>query len=82
VQGDPAAEVAARASTVISLRRMVAVVARARSGLARVPAARVRLNAMTASTSQAALAVVKNAWNRHRSNRVTWPAALFFSALK
>ena len=51
------AEVATRAGTAISLRRRVAVVAFARSGAARVPAARVRLNAMTASTSQAALAV-------------------------
>ena len=51
------AEVATRAGTVISLRRIVAVVALARSGAATVPAARVRLNAMTASTSQAALAV-------------------------
>jgi hypothetical protein len=41
------AEVAARAGTVISLRRSVGVVALARSGAATVPAARVRLNAMT-----------------------------------
>ena len=26
--------------------------------------------------------VVKNAWNRHMSNRVSWPAALCFSALR
>ena len=51
------AEDAIRAGTVISLRRMVAVVALARSGPVRVAAARVRLNAITASTSQAALAV-------------------------
>src|SRR3954447_11470144 len=51
------AENATRAGTVINLRRMVAVVAFARSGAARVPAARVRLNAITASTSQAALAL-------------------------
>ena len=51
------AEVATRAGTVISLRRIVAVVALARSGPVRVAAARVRLNAMTASTSQAAFAV-------------------------
>ncbi len=51
------AEVATLAGTLISLRRRVAVVARASSGAARVPAARVRLNAMTASTSQAAFAV-------------------------
>ena len=41
----------------MSLRRMVAVVALASSGAAvRVAAARVRLNAMTASTSQAVFA--------------------------
>ncbi len=51
------AEVATRAGTLISLRRMVAVVAFARSGQAIVAPVRVRLNAMTASTSQAALAV-------------------------
>lgn len=51
------AEDATRAGTVTSLLRIVAVVARANSGAARVPAARVRLNAMTASTSQAALAL-------------------------
>ena len=51
------AEVATRPGTCTSLRRTVAVVALARSAAAREPAARVRLNAMTASTSQAALAV-------------------------
>jgi hypothetical protein len=107
------AEVATRAGTVISLRRMVGVVALASCGSVRLAAARVRLNAMTASTSQAAFAVntpdgrcasaeffrsewtcsmiawprwvlsaatvsrtlgsvvVKNAWNRHTSNRVS-----------
>ena len=50
-------EVAARAGTVISLRRMVAVVAFAICGSVRLAAARARLNAMTASASQAALAV-------------------------
>ena len=50
-------EVAARAGTLMSLRRIVPVVALARSGPLSVPAARVRLNAITASTSQAALAV-------------------------
>ena len=96
----------------MSLRRIVAVVALASSGSVRLAAARVRLNAITASTSQAAFAlntpegrwasaeffrsawtcsmiacarwvlsaamvsriagsaVVKNAWNRHTSNRV------------
>src|SRR5688500_14440575 len=51
------AEVATRAGTGISLRRMVAVVALTRSGSVRLAAARVRLYAITASTSQAALAV-------------------------
>ena len=55
------AEVAIRQGIWISVRRTVAVVARARSdacvGAARVAAARVRLNAITARTSQAALAV-------------------------
>ena len=41
----------------ISVRRMVAVVAFASPVPVRVAAARVRLKAMTASTSQAALAV-------------------------
>ena len=45
------------AATLMSLGRTVAVTAFPRAGLARVPAARVRLNAMQASTSQAALAV-------------------------
>ena len=51
------ADEASLAGTVISVRRRVAVVALARSGAARVPAVGVRLNAMTASTSQAALAL-------------------------
>ena len=51
------AEDAARAGTAISFLRMVAVVALARSVPAMVAAVRVRLNAITASTSQAALAV-------------------------
>ena len=57
------AEDATRAGMLISLRRTVAVVALARSGEAAGPvvamtaATRVRLNAMTASTSQALLAV-------------------------
>ena len=51
------AEVAIRAGTWIRVRRTVAVVARARRRVpVRVAAARVRLNAMTASTSQAELA--------------------------
>ena len=47
---------AIRAGTAMSFRRMVAVVALARVGPVRVAAARVRLNAITAQTSQAALA--------------------------
>ena len=50
------AERAIRAGTLISFRRMVAVVALASVGPVRVAAARVRLNAITARTSQAALA--------------------------
>ena len=54
------AEDATRAGTAMSLRRIVAVVALARSGAARVaarvPAARVRLNVITARTSQALFA--------------------------
>ncbi|MBE1606967.1 hypothetical protein HEB94_003815 [Actinopolymorpha pittospori] len=50
------AEVAIRAGTLTSVRRMVAVVALASVGPVRVAAARVRLKAMTARTSQAALA--------------------------
>ena len=49
--------VAIRHGIWISVRRTVAVVARARTGAAMVAAARVRLKAITASTSQAALAV-------------------------
>ena len=52
------AEVAIRAGTLMSLRRIVAVVAFASAAvLFKVPAARVRLKAITAQTSQAALAV-------------------------
>jgi len=45
------------AGTLTSFRRIVDVVALARAGPVMVPAARVRLNAMTATTSQAAFAV-------------------------
>ena len=51
------AEVEILVATLMSLRRTVAVTALPRALLARVPAARVRLKAMQASTSQAALAV-------------------------
>jgi len=50
------ADVASRPGTAISCRRMVAVVALAWKTDAMVPAARVRLNAIAAITSQAALA--------------------------
>jgi hypothetical protein len=50
------AEEATPAGTAISLRRMVAVVARANWGPVWVASARVRLNAITASMSQAAFA--------------------------
>ena len=50
------ADVASRPGTAISCRRMVAVVALAWKTDAMVPAARVRLNAIAAMTSQAALA--------------------------
>ena len=51
------AERASRAGTEMRCRRMVALVARACQGEARAPAARVRLNAIVASASQAAFAV-------------------------
>ena len=50
------AERASRAGTLIRWARMVPVVALAWKAEARVPAARVRLNAMAAQTSQALLA--------------------------
>ena len=118
------AEVATRAGTVISLRRMVAVVAFARSGAGEVaggageverddrehqpggvggehPGGQVRQRGVLQvgvdllddrvpavglvggdGVRIAGSVVVKKAWNRHTSNRVSWPAALFFSALK
>ena len=51
------AEEATLAGTVMRVRRMVAVVAFASSEPVMAAAARVRLNAITASTSQAAFAV-------------------------
>jgi hypothetical protein len=51
------AERASRVGTVMSWARIVAVVARAWYTEARAPAARVRLNAVAAQTSQAPLAV-------------------------
>jgi len=72
------AEVAIRHGRWTNLRRRVAVVARARSGLARVPAARVRLNAITASTSQAALAVntPDGMWAREEFFRSAWTCSM------
>ena len=51
------AEMAILAGTMMSFRRIVAVLALASVGPVMVAAARVRLNAMTARTSQAAFAV-------------------------
>ena len=67
------AEVATRAGTAISLRRMVAVVAFARS-LPAMAAVRWVSNAMTARTSQAALAVnlPEGRWARAELFRSAW----------
>ena len=67
--------VAIRAGTVISFRRIVVVVARARAGaFVRVAAARVRLNAITAQTSQAALALnfPDGRWANAEAFRSAW----------
>ena len=68
------AEVAIRAGTVMIWRRTVAVVARARFGPVVVAAARVRLNAMTAQTSHAALALntPEGRWARAEALRSAW----------
>jgi len=64
------------------LRRMVAVVALARSGPVMVAAVRVRLNAMTARTSQAALAAnlpegrcarAEFFWSAWTCSMMAWP---------
>src|SRR3954453_11181545 len=64
------AEDAIRAGTWTSWRRSVPVVALASVGPVRVPAARVRLKAMTARTSQAALAA--------KTPEGRWASAAFF----
>ena len=75
------AEVAILAGTVMSVRRMVAVVALAKVGPVRVAAARVRLNAITAQTSQAAFAEnfptagVRGLSVSGRRGRVRWSRA-------
>ena len=72
------AEVAMRAGTAISLRRMVGVVALARAGPEMVAAARVRLNAITANTSQAELAVkdAEGRWASADPLRSAWTASM------
>jgi hypothetical protein len=64
------ADEAIRAGTLTSLRRIVAVVALASPGPVMMAAARVRLKAIAASTSQAALAV--------KTPEGRWAKALFF----
>src|SRR5665811_1316721 len=72
------AEDAIRAGTCTSLRRIVAVVALAIEVPARVAAARVRLNAMTARTSQAAFAVnfPDGRWARAEFFRSAWTCSM------
>src|SRR4051794_39522250 len=72
------AEEAIRAGTLIKVRRMVAVRDLARAGPVRVAAARVRLNAMTANTNQAALAVNRPEGRcaRAESLRSAWTASM------
>jgi hypothetical protein len=62
------AELAIRAGTMISLHRIVAVVALASAGPVMLAAAQVKLNAMPARTSQAALALNTPAGARARSS--------------
>ena len=81
---------AERAGSWINLRRTVAVVARARSVPVRTPEALVRLNAITASTSQAALAVntpegrcasaeaLRSAWT---CSMIAWPRWVLSAAM-
>jgi hypothetical protein len=69
------AEVAIRAGTLMSLRRIVAVAALASAGVVvSVAAARVRLKAMTAQTSQAALALKtpEGRWASAEALRSAW----------
>jgi len=67
-----------RAGTLIRVRRMVAVRAVASPGPVRVAAARVRLNAMVARTSQAALAEKRpeGRWARAESLRPVWTCSM------
>jgi hypothetical protein len=70
---------AIRAGMLISFRRMVAVVALANEGLPVVlAAARVRLNAMTARTSQAAFAVnlPEGRWAKAEFFRSAWTCSM------
>jgi hypothetical protein len=72
------AEDAIRAGTWTSLRRIVAVVALPIAGPARVPAARVRLNAITARTSQAAFGVnlPDGRWAKAEFFRSAWTCSM------
>ena len=67
-----------RAGTVIRVARIVAVRDLASAGPVRVAAARVRLNAMTARTSQAALAENRpeGRWARAEFLRSAWTASM------
>jgi len=67
-----------RAGTLIRVRRIVAVRARANRDPVRVAAARVRLNAITANTSQAALAANRpeGRWASAESFRSAWTASM------
>ena len=72
------AEDAIRAGMAMSLRRIVAVVDLAIVGPARVAAARVRLNAITASTSQAELAanLPEGRWASAEFFRSAWTCSM------
>jgi len=78
VDGDALAEEAILAGTVISFRRIVAVVALLMVEPVRVAAARVRLNAMTAQTSQAAFAqnFPLGRWARAECFRSAWTCSM------
>ncbi len=62
----------------MSFRRIVSVVAFARCGSVRLAAARVRLNAITASTSQAAFAVnaPEGKWASAEFFRSAWTCSM------
>src|SRR5680860_445596 len=72
------AEEAARAATLTSFRRTVAVVALDRSSPASVAAARVRLNVITASTNQAEFAAneLEGRWARAELLRSAWTCSM------